>query len=53
MPKDDSRALTDHALEELDTDSSPALTDYIIVIDPNTHKPKRVLLSDIQTLINV
>lgn len=41
----DSKALNDLGLEELEVDSSPASTDYMIVVDPYTSKPKRALIS--------
>ena len=47
----DSKALTDLSLTEVETDASPAVTDYIIVVDPNTGVPTRVLLSAIKSLL--
>lgn len=47
----DDKVLTDLGLKEIETDTSPAVTDYILVIDPNTGVPTRVLLSAIKTLL--
>lgn len=41
----DAYSLTTLSLKELLVDSSPASTDYQIVIDPNTKEPKLVLIS--------
>jgi len=47
----DDKVLTDLGLNEVETDTSPAVTDYILVIDPNTGTPVKVLLSAIKTLL--
>ena len=48
----DAKILTDQSTKEVPVAVDAALTDYILVIDPNTGKVTRQLLSVIQTLVN-
>lgn len=48
----DKKMLTTHGLDELDVNSSPALTDYVIWINPSTHKPEKILASALKTLMD-
>jgi len=46
----DQLALTNLKLNELEANASPAGTDKMIVIDPNTHEPKLGLLSNLPSV---
>ena len=45
MPND-SKALTDLGLEELEINATPALTDYQIIVNPDTKEPELALISN-------
>ena len=48
----DDKALAYKGIKELETNSSPAQTQHVIVTDANTGEPKKSLLSSIITLIS-
>ena len=53
MGKDDERALTDLATTELDTATTANIgtSDYTLVIDADTGKPYKMLISEFDKLI--
>lgn len=53
MGKDDSRALTDLSVEELDTitTASASTSDFVLVIDADTKKISKITIANFDGLI--